>query len=1617
MAIDIKFDLAGNPEPPTIILATRNGNKLGRLEVKSSDIELTDRFNDKSEFGFSLNKYVDGRLTNLWDKVVDFKLVYCKEWDMWFEIKVELDEATETVKTVFCTQLGQAELSQIMLFNVELNTEKDIERDDYKISILYDENDPEASILNRLLEKAPHYSIEHVDFTIAKIQRTFSFDDTSICDAFQEIAEEIGCLFVYNSNSDDNGKIKRTISVYDLQQKCLNLDCGYRGEFTDVCPKCGSTDIKYGYGEDTTIFVTSDELASEGIQLVTDTESVKNCFKLEAGDDLMTATVRNCNPNGTDYIWYFSDSVKDDMPDELVEKIESYDELYKHYYDDYNSEIDAELIDVYNEIVNKYSNYNEDLQIIDTTVVGGNALIKGYSSLMTVFYNTIDLALYLKSGLMPSIEMSETTAKEQADLLVASSLSPVAVANETTVSKSTADASVLSMAKIIVKPTYKVQVKDSELSKDKTTWTGNFIITNYSDEEDTAVSDIISIEINGDDETFIKQKIEKSLNKDNTDDYSITGLFEKEYNEFCAELKKYALNPLISFRDACNSCIDIMIEQGVPDNNTWSDNTEGSEANLYEKLYVPYYNKLLAIEAEIKIRENEVNFISGVYDLDGNLIKDGLQTKIEECINQIQSILNFENYLGKELWIDFCAYRRECKYSNENYVSDGLDNAELFAKANEFIDVAENEIYKSAELQHSISTTLNNLLAIPKFKPLVKYFKTGNWIRVRIDDKIYKLRLLEYTISYKDFSNISVEFSEATKVKNSISDMESILSQASSMASSYDSVQKQAKQGNEALGTIDEWIATGLNTALVQIQNNSSEDIIVNKNGILGRSYNEITDSYSPEQLRITHNILAYTTDNWKTVSSALGKHEYIKWQNNQWVKDIDYGLTSKFVSAGYVTGSQMIGGEIVSSNYKSGESGTYFNLIDGDFEIAGGNIVYDTNDDTLTLRNVTIEWSNTNAPEVTVNDISGLDEYLERLDEIEDQLDGRAQTWYQNTDPSIEWTTDELKTLHIGDLWHYTGETSIVNGVERTNNSEWIWQEEGGVYQWVSIEISDDVFDAIDGKAQIFVSTPVPPYDIGDLWVQGSTGDIKHCIVAKDEGESYSASDWAKSSKYTDDTKAEEAYTLADTSKGIAQNAKDIGDELVNGLGFQETEITGEYIISPVIAGGTLLIGDTTGTYAQITTDGQLICTGADISGDITANSLTLGANVSISSDNISGLEKYAKTVDIPTSIKDLADSNGIIYADDVVISSAVSSDGTTTQTITVGDKEYTSIIDGDFIFTNIGLGTDTDDGSKSYVCISTDGLLTAKNAIVYGTIYATDGMFSGDIVANSLTLGNDVFISTDDISGLSDVATSGEYDDLIGKPSIPSSVADLGFDASSVIYKGDIVQTKKTDESGVEYLETTVPTSSGVITYSTYDANDYIVFGRSKGTNSDNENYICISKEGLLTARNALIYGTIYATDGEFSGDISASTVSGSTISGSDILGCTVKSEDPNTNFGISLDNGNICFTDDEDNVVGNLWYDPTHTSGVNKYLTMSTLNEYRLKIVSCSDMAIDANGTVYIGTTNQGTPEEPIYSNIMIGSGNNNDIHLYGNIYINGELVYSVSGEQSVLEEQGE
>ncbi|MEG1643810.1 MAG: hypothetical protein RR293_06670 [Bacteroidales bacterium] len=139
----------------------------------------------------------------------------------------------------------------------------------------------------------------------------------------------------------------------------------------------------------------------------------------------------------------------------------------------------------------------------------------------------------------------------------------------------------------------------------------------------------------------------------------------------------------------------------------------------------------------------------------------------------------------------------------------------------------------------------------------------------------------------------------------------------------------------------------------------------------------------------------------------------------------------------------------------------------------------------------------------------------------INTQLDQKAESWYQDTDPSTAWTTEDEKKKHIADIWKNTNSTTAINGVRARQTAIW-----SGETWTVDETIPDAVFDKIDSKADIFVSKPtsyrindiwfvendivIPPYKVGDMLVSNTTSS------------QYNADHWSKKIRYTDDSATE---------------------------------------------------------------------------------------------------------------------------------------------------------------------------------------------------------------------------------------------------------------------------------------------------------------------------------------------------------------------------------------------------------------------------------------------------------------------------------------------------------------
>ncbi len=841
MTIKPNFDTAGNIEQPVLVLTKRNGDVIGNIN-NIQNFVFFNSMEEPREISFDA-EYEE---SEVWSELKDWRVIWIPEWNDCYKIQINLKESSKKLKVITATHLAEYELSHRNLHEVYINDFTEYDSDPTP-TIFFDESNPEYSMLHRLL-KGTTYVIEHVDESLKKIQRTFNFSD-NIHAAFQEIAEEINCYFEFDVKRNSEGKFVRTVKAYDLYSYCP--ECGHRDEFENVCPKCGNTEyIVPGYGEDTDIFLSVDNFVDENAYS-TNCEEIKTCFRLEAGDDEMTAAVINQNPNGTNLLWSIPEEFVSDMSDELRSSISLYNELYDYYQEEYIPSVDMAK---FNSLVNKYKGYNEDLYEIND--------IKGFQQLTEVYYQAINMEGYLEHVLMLTIQTSETSAEQQGKLLTSQSLSPVSVKELKSISVTSASNAVVGMAKVIIDGRYQVTEADGAvLSNDKKTWTGKLIVTTYSNEDDKYTTDTLTVTIDENYEEFVKQKIEKSLKKDDTENYSISSLFEKDDVSFKNMLKQYALVPLRdSILESCNSCINILIDNNIGSPSDWED----KDNDLYESLYIPYLNKLTYIQEEIKIRDAELETVRNFKESIGKIRSD------------VQSILNFKDFLGSELYDEFSIFQIDDTYSNSNFISTGLSESEIFEYAKEFYEVAKKEIKKASTIKHIISSTVKNIFAMKEFDKLRDKFSTGNWIRIEVNDIVYKLRLLSYEIDFQDYEHSSITFSDGTVVHNDASVVSSTLKAVKSIQASYGSTKNKAEDASGAKKVVDGWSQKGMSTATVKLMNDAdNQSVVYDQHGIILRRKDDFTGDYEGTQAKLINSTFAFTTDGWKTVRTAIGRFFY----------------------------------------------------------------------------------------------------------------------------------------------------------------------------------------------------------------------------------------------------------------------------------------------------------------------------------------------------------------------------------------------------------------------------------------------------------------------------------------------------------------------------------------------------------------------------------------------------------------------------------------------------------------------------------------------------------------------------------------------------------------------
>ena len=847
---------------PTLTLMTRDFKPLGKIS-KYLNWNISLQANGVDEISFDVNKsYYDeygNKITcPVWDNLIDLKIVDVDGLGK-FEITVSYTDNAETIKSVHGQSL-EVELGQVYLRDFHVNDEEAITGEiteynkmhfdangNFIPTVFYDPKNKYNSLLHRVLaDKAPHWSIGYVTpyvtlgeneeaEKVEKFVRTYTVDGTDIYSFLTEdVAKETNVVFLFDTNT-------RTINCYSLE------DCYVDGEL-----------VQKAIGEDTNVLISKKKLANE-IGIESNKDDVKNCFRISGGDDLITSQIAAVNMTGSNYIYKFADFQLNDMPERLRNKIISYQAYADSRRDEYYGENG-----IYTELCNAYQELN-----------------------------------YLKSEMMPDSTLKETNAEKQYEDIVGKLQRGVGM-EDTNKSLEIVNNNVSAMAEVYCDSRYKVSLIKTNASYSPSTrkWKGQIQVVRTTDETDSfptlpsMLDNTFEVPIltDSDNLTYTKQKLEKALAKNdmtslNASFDEIEGTEQEIQEQIKEKLELYCLNMLKNFRDGYENCKSVLYNT-----NQYTTSTDTIPNGLYSK-----YNSRYLIACEVyDERKKEVDDVQALID----------ELTVKQ--RKFQDELNFPNYLvrdeddGIELYRIFCSYIREDEYSNSNYISDGLETTkDLIDKAQELLDVAEAQLDKACILQRTVSVSLNNLLILPEFESLYDSFELFNYIRVRSEDELFKLRIISIEVSGENYADINVGFAERVEaLDGKMSDLQSIVSQASAIASSYDSTMLQAKQGKQANNDIYEMSVDGINTQKYKVTNSNDNELTINSSGLLAR---KMTDEgvYSPKQLRITNNGMYLTDNNWTTIKEAIGE---VKFSNG----DVAYGIIADNIIGKFILGENL---------------------------------------------------------------------------------------------------------------------------------------------------------------------------------------------------------------------------------------------------------------------------------------------------------------------------------------------------------------------------------------------------------------------------------------------------------------------------------------------------------------------------------------------------------------------------------------------------------------------------------------------------------------------------------------------------------------------------------------
>lgn len=260
-------------------------------------------------------------------------------------------------------------------------------------------------------------------------------------------------------------------------------------------------------------------------------------------------------------------------------------------------------------------------------------------------------------------------------------------------------------------------------------------------------------------------------------------------------------------------------------------------------------------------------------------------------------------------------------YTEENITrQDNMSYEEVQAQALELYKKAQNLLNTISTPRYEYSVETGSFIFQKEFAHLTNQLNSGCLIDVRLaEDDIASLLLLEMAVDY-DGKGLSLTFGNRYKLSDPSALFNDLV--GGSVAKTASTVEYlrntfDFKQQRDELSELQKLKDESINLTHNMVVNADNQVMVIDASGISGRravvdaEFNP-TGEFDPEVLKITNNAIAFSTDDFQTTETVLGKNLLPDGVTTPDGKNYLYGLNAKLLMGDLIIGENLkVSGEI----------------------------------------------------------------------------------------------------------------------------------------------------------------------------------------------------------------------------------------------------------------------------------------------------------------------------------------------------------------------------------------------------------------------------------------------------------------------------------------------------------------------------------------------------------------------------------------------------------------------------------------------------------------------------------------------------------------------------------